>query len=341
MAEKNRLPTIADVARRAGISIATVSRVLNKNVFVEEETTRRVEKAISELSYVPRSAARTLASRRTKTLGLIMSEISGVFFSPLLRGIEASVRQAGYNLLVYATGEIEEGHSTHRALGEQNTDGLLVFTDSLELEELMRLDRIGFPVVLMHQSTPPGTRMPTITIENKDGAAKIATHLIQVHGRRRIVFLRGPSTQEDAGWRERGYRDALSSNGIPFDSRLVIDGMFNEEIAHQSMQKLIESGVEFDAVFSADDDSASGALLALREAGIRVPQDVSLVGFDDAPFARYLNPPLTTVHAPTEEVGRTAICQLLKLIKEEVVEPLILLPTEQVVRSSCGCNGGK
>jgi LacI family transcriptional regulator len=339
MPRKEPLPTIADVAHHAGVSIATVSRVLNKNVFVEEETTRCVQEAIAELGYVPRTAARTLASRRTKTLGLIMSDISGAFFSPMLRGIEAAVRQAGYSLLVYATGEIEEGRSTHRALGEHNTDGLLVFTDSLEIQELVRLYKIGFPVVLMHQSSPGGTDIPTVTIENKDGAAKIVSHLIQVHGRRRIVFLRGLSTHEDAVWRERGYRDALVTNGIPFDDRFLIDGKFNEEVARDAMKKLIETGLDFDAVFSADDDSASGALLALREAGIRVPRDVALVGFDDAPFSPYLNPPLTTIHAPTEEVGSTATRQLLRLIQDEKVDPLILLPTELVIRSSCGCDG--
>lgn len=338
MRSQNHPPTIADVARHAGVSIATVSRVLNDSVPVAKETARRVQAAISELAYVPRTAARILASRKTHTIGLILSDISGAFFSPMLRGIEAGVRQAGYDLLVYSTGEIQEGQPPHRALGEHNTDGLLVFADSLELQELARLHKIGFPVVLMHQSSPKGIDIPTVTIENKDGASKIVTHLIQVHGRRRIVFLRGPSAHEDSAWRERGYREALATNGIQFDLRLVLEGRFNEEVALHAMRGLIGTGQEFDAVFSGDDDSASGVLLALREAGRRVPQDVAVVGFDDAPFAPYLTPPLTTVHAPTELVGQTAVRQLLGLIQSGQAEPLTLLPTEIVIRNSCGCS---
>lgn len=338
MTGKETSPTIADVALQAGVSIATVSRVLNKNVFVEEETTLKVQTAIRNLAYVPRTAARTLASRKTKTIGLIMSDISGAFFSPLLRGIEATAREAGYNLLIFASGQVDTNRTLFKPLGEHNTDGLLVFTDSLEIPELTRLNNGGFPVVLMHQSTPAGTNIPTVTIENKDGAAKIVSHLIQIHHRHQIVFLSGPSTHEDAAWRERGYLDALLSNHIPIDRDLIIDGEFNEEVAYQSLKRLISTGKKFDAVFSADDDSASGALLALRESSIHVPQEVALVGFDDAPFAPYLTPPLTTIHAPTEQVGKTAILQLLKVIQGKTLDNLILLPTELVIRSSCGCN---
>jgi LacI family transcriptional regulator len=322
---------------QAGVSIATVSRVINQNALVSEKTTREVQKAITRLSYVPRPAAQILASRRTKTLGLIMSDIGGAFFTPMLRGIEAGVREAGYSLLIQTTGEINNGQSKSPALGVHNTDGALVFTDSLESKELVNFYKASFPVVLMHQSSPNAARIPTVTIENKDGAASIVNHLIHVHGRKRIVFMQGPPSHEDAVWREKGYREALESAGLPFEKELILQGNFNENDARQSIQKFLDSKPDFDAVFCADDDSACGALLGLHEAGIRVPQDVSVAGFDDAPFAPYLYPPLTTIHAPTEEVGRTAINQLFRIIHGEAVDPLILLPTRMVVRNSCGC----
>src|SRR5512138_1421825 len=199
MHSQNRPPTIADVARHAQVSIATVSRVLNGNVPVQSEKADRVRLAMDELRFVPRHAARVLASKRTNTIGLVMSEISGAFFPPLLKGIEAAAHEAGYDLLIHSTKR--EGPS-RRPLGEHNTDGLLVFTDSLDHRELRRLHAIGFPIVLLHQAAPDGMNIPVITVENKEGAATLVSHLIEEHGRRRIVFLRGPEGHEDSMWRE-------------------------------------------------------------------------------------------------------------------------------------------
>jgi DNA-binding LacI/PurR family transcriptional regulator len=332
----NRPPTIADVARQAGVSIATVSRVLNGNTPVIPETAERVEAAIRALSYVPRTAARVLASRRTNTIGLLLPEISGAFFSPLLRGIEAAAREAGFDLLIHSTDEPYRMPRARRPLGEHNTDGLLIFTDSLEDEEIARLHTLGLPLVLMHQSVE-GYEIPTITIENKDGAARIVGHLIEVHGRRRIVFLRGPERHEDSVWRERGYCESLEAHGLPVDPALISLGGFDREIARASMQELIAQGADFDAVFCGDDDAALGVLTTLKEAGRQVPDEVAVVGFDDVPFAPFLSPPLTTVRAPIEQVGREAVKQLVHLIRGEQAEPLTLLPTEVIVRNSCGC----
>lgn len=331
--------TIGDVAARAGVSIATVSRAINGTAVVAEETARRVEQAIYELNYVPQPAARILAGQKAGAIGLMLPEISGAFFPPLLRGVEAETRLAGYDLLIHATDDLSQGKTPHRALGEHNTDGLIVFIDSLDTAEVERLHRTGFPLVLLHQSAPADLTIPTITIENKDGAYRLVEHLIQVHNRRRIVYLQGPPTHEDALWRERGYRQALEANGIDFDPTLVADGYFSEEVAFQSILELIRQGVAFDAVFSGDDAAASGVLVALKQAGIAVPEAVAVAGFDDVPVARYLNPPLTTVSAPTEQVGRAAVQQLLSLICGEEADPITLLPTRLVVRSSCGCVG--
>lgn len=333
--QNNRPPTIADVAQRAEVSIATVSRVINASTPVNPETADRVRDAIKELNYIPSPAARTLANRRTNTIGLLLPEISGAFFPPMLRGIEAGVRAAGYGLLIHTTSDIHRrgGH----ALGEHNTDGLLIFPESVDETELRRLHNLNFPVVLLHQSAPAELKFPTVTIENKSGAETLVSHLIEKHGRRRIAYLRGPAGHEDSIWRERGYRLALQSHGIPFDEGLIGSGDFDEEISRETIQSWLLDGLSFDAIFAGDDDSAIGAISALKQAGKRIPEDVSVVGFDDVPFARFLSPPLTTIRAPIEQVGREAVGLLVKCIRQKQCEPMMLLPTELVLRQSCGC----
>jgi DNA-binding LacI/PurR family transcriptional regulator len=241
MFPKGRSPTIADVAERAKVSIATVSRVLNGTTPVQPEKADRVRLAMQELRFVPRAAARVLASRKTNTIGLVFSEISGAFFPHLLKGIEAQLHAEKYELLVYST---DSQHPRERKpIGEHNTDGLLVFAASLESDELRRLHELNFPLVLLHETPPDGLNIPVITIENKDGAHMLVSHLIEKHGRRRIVFLRGSAGHEDSAWRERGYREALESHGISFDPSLVATGGFEEDVAFAAIQQLMKDGV--------------------------------------------------------------------------------------------------
>lgn len=332
----NNPATIQDVADLAGVSIATVSRVVNGKSPVVPKTAQRVMDAIRELNYVPRAAARILASKRTNTLGLIVPEISGEFFAPMLRGIEAAAGEAGFDLLIHTTAYKTPDMRRH-TLGEHNTDGLLVFIGSMELAELTRLESIGFPVVFLHQTAPEGLNIPVVTVENKKGALLAVEHLIETHACRRIVYLTGPEGNEDSSWRERGYRLALEKHGIAFDPALVLPGDFSSMCAARAVRELLESGPAFDAIFSGDDLAAVGAMSALREAGKQIPEDIKIVGFDDIPLARHLTPPLTTIHAPTEEVGRTATDLLVRLVRRETVEAEILLPTELTIRESCGC----
>ncbi|MBE7550597.1 MAG: LacI family DNA-binding transcriptional regulator [Anaerolineales bacterium] len=331
-------PTIADVAGRAGVSIATVSRVINQTGPVAEETAAQVRAAIAELKYVPHAAARGLASRRTQTLGLLLPGISDQFSAAMLRGIEMGAREGGYDLLIHSThSEGGSGPSSRRRLGEHNTDGLLVFIDSLDEAELTRLYHLGFPMVLLHRSSPASLHIPCVTFENKSGSRKLIDHLIEAHGRQRIAFLRGPEGNEDSYWREMGYREALAAHNLPFDSALIALGGFDQEQARSSVETWLGQGVEIDAIFSGDDEAGIGALVALQRAGKRVPEDIALVGFDDVDVSRYLTPPLTTVRAPIEQAGREAARKLVQLIKSGQTAPLVLLPTELVIRRSCGC----
>jgi DNA-binding LacI/PurR family transcriptional regulator len=330
--------TIADVADRAGVSIATVSRVLNRTTRVSEETATRVQKAIDELGFVPQAAARHLASRKTSTLGLLLPEVSSEFFFPILRGIEAATRQAGFDLLIAIQPEEQAHQANARSpLGIHNTDGLLIFGDLADSPSLAQFSRLNFPVVLLYHAAPPGSGITSIEVENKNGARRLVSHLIEVHGARRIAFLRGPDGNEDSAWRENGYRLALADQGLEFDPGLVEAGNFEQQGGRMAIETLLKKGVRFDAVFAGDDGTAIGALAALNQAGLRVPEDVAVVGFDDILPSRYLNPPLTTVRAPTEQVGHEAVMQLVRRIHTGQADAEVLLPTELVIRQSCGC----
>lgn len=327
--------TIEDVARQAGVSTATVSRYINNPDKVAQITAARVQIAISELGYYPNSAARVLAGQNTLTIGLVVDEIIGEFFQPMLRGIELATSKAGYDLLIHSTRRMNKTGSY--LLTEHNTDGLVVFADSLPDEELARLASVRFPVVLLHRSSPAGLDIPFVTVENKKGARRMVDYLVEMRGHRRIAFLRGPESHEDAYWRELGYREALEAHGLPYDEDLIGFGGFNETSAYETVTQWVRRGLSVDAVFAADDDSAIGAMVALRDAGQRVPDDVAIVGFDDIRLARYLSPPLTTVRAPIEKAARIAVEQLISLVSTGTAEPITLLPTELIIRNSCGC----
>jgi DNA-binding LacI/PurR family transcriptional regulator len=330
--------TIGDVAQKAGVSIATVSRVLNQTVKVSDDTAIRVHRAIAELSYVPQTAARNLARRKTNTIGLLLPDIASDFFFPILRGSEIAARQAGFDLLIAIQPlEALRGKNDANLLGSHNTDGLLVFAGDLDEETLAHLPGPDFPMVLLYHSAPQGSNITSIVVENRNGARRLVEHLIEVHHCRRIVFLRGPDGNEDSQWRELGYRLALSTHHLEFDECLIATGGFEEAQGRAAVEGLRRQGIQFDAIFAGDDDTAIGCLSALAQAGLRVPQDVALVGFDDMTPARYLNPPLTTVRAPTEQVGREAVQQLVRRIHCGQAEPMVLLPTELIIRQSCGC----
>ena len=332
--------TIDDVAKKAGVSTATVSRVINNTGPVANSTRKSVIAAIELLNYRPQSAAQILASKKTNTIGLLFQAISSEFFSPMLRGIEFAAQENGYNLLIYSTRSSENNRSTAAMpLGEHNTDGVLIFVDSVSESEVVRFYEIGFPVVLIHQTPPNGIQIPWVTIENKSGARKIVDHLIEVHNCRRIAFLAGAIGQEDSHWRELGYRESLDTHEIMFDPELIAVGNFDRGVSQQVVNNWIQQGTQFDAIFAADDEMALGVLAAFDHAGINIPDDVALVGFDDIYLARFLSPALTTVRAPTEQVGREAIRLLVEKINGNSTESIVLLPTEVVVRQSCGCSG--
>ena len=338
MRRRSSSVTIRDVARKANVSVATVSRYINRNAPVSPEAAERLDKVMIELRYVPHAAARHLASRKTRVIGLLLNNLHNDFFVPLLNGVEAVVRSKDYNLIV-ATYHASSRNKTPPPIGPHNTDGLLVFSDGLMDNDLANLNASGFPMVLVHRTPPLSLKIPSVTVENIEISHKLVEHLIQVHGKRRIMYLRGPVNQEDSLRRETGYKSALEANGIPFDEDLILNGDFERDIAYQVLHDFLGNGkrVAFDAIFAGDDDAAIGVLKALHEHNCKVPEDIAVIGFDDLGFASFLNPPLTTVRAPTEAVGRIATERLFGLLENQPSDEVMILPTEIIFRRSCGC----
>lgn len=327
--------TIKNVAQRANVSAMTVSRYLNNTGPVATKTANRIRAAILELNYIPHQGARALAAKKTNTIGFILPEMSSVFFFQLLRGIQQTVTSAGYDLLLYSTTNPEGLNVLNLPLGQHNTDGLIIFTNSLNINTLRRLHRKQFPLVLLHQTPPEDLIIPAITFENKAGAYQMVEHLLNC-GHERIAFLAGAADNEDACWREKGYREALVAHNVRFDPDLLATAGFDEETAVTIVTQWIQEDKVIDAIFAADDASGRGAIQAVQAAGLCVPEDIAVVGFDDDLLSRYIDPPLTTVRAPIEEAGRAAATQLLRLIHNEPADALTLLPTELVIRQSCG-----
>jgi LacI family transcriptional regulator len=325
----SRAATIRDVAARSGVSVATISRVFNATVPVSNDVRERVLAAARELSYVPHAAARSLSTRSTGTFGVVLPDLHGEFFSEVIRGIDLSARRAGYHVLVSGShADRAEMRAVLSAL-RGRVDGLIVMSPDLEPEGLVSDLPHGLPIVLLN-SVVKG--WPSLTIDNQGGARAVVRHLVAL-GHRRIAFVGGPLQNVDARDRRRGYRAAIRAAGL---EPIEIDGRFTEESGYEAARAVLEITPRASAVFTANDAMAIGALSSLREAGVRVPDDVALVGFDDVPIARYLAPPLTTVSVPIAELGRSGFELLHALTRGERPQPEMKLKTALVVRESCG-----
>ncbi len=338
MSRKSSSVTIRDVAQKADVSPATVSRYLNDSAPVSAEVAQRIQKVMSDLKYVPSAIARQLATHKAYTIGLLLTDIYNEFFPPLVGSIESVVQQEGYNLLV-ASRRAGDRVDAQIPIGPHNSDGMIVFADSLNDGEIIKLHQAGFPLVLIYRASPEGSNIPSVMVSNKRATRNLIDHLIEVHHRSRIIFVRGPASQEDTQWRKLGYQESLAAHGIAYDPNLIISGEYNRKDAYQSMFEFLENEPpDFDAVFTGNDDSAIGVMNALYEKGLRIPDDISVVGFDDLELSAFLTPPLTTVNAPTECVGKTAARYLFNLLANQEVDHVTLLPTEIVIRRSCGCS---
>ena len=298
-----RSVTIRDVARGANVSTATVSRVLNRSEMVAQPTVNRVLKVANELDYVPHGGARSLATKRTDTIGVLLPDLHGEYFSELIRGIDAGTSAHGLHLLLSRShGDPQEAAAVLRAM-RSRVDAMLVMSPYADGEELSSALKGDVPLVLLNSSGGVGGRHPTFAIDNHAGAFAITAHLIET-GRRRIAFIAGPADNIEAAERLRGYRAALAATGQLGEQ--IAQGDFTERSGVAAARQLLRTARP-DAIFAANDMMAIGCLQALREADLLVPGNVAVAGFDDIPVARFVEPPLTTAGVPIAEIGRQAL----------------------------------
>ncbi len=328
--------TIRDVARAAGVSIATVSRVLNGSSKVNEDTRRRVRDAAARLDYWPNGAARSLTSNRTNTVGILLPDLFGEFFSEVIRGIDNAARREKLQVLISSSHADTEAMLTAARAMRGRIDGLVAMAP--ERGSLDAIDRIArlFPVVLINpRGEIPGCS--AVSIANFEGAHALIDHLLGL-GHRMIAMVKGPAGNVDAEERLRGYREALRRAGRPLDPKLELQGDFSEASGYGAAIEIFRRRSRPTAVFAANDYMALGFLSALSDLGVEVPGEMAVTGFDDIAIAQYLRPPLTTVRVDSYALGERAVSLWVEAsrggngtgaVREEI-------PTALVVRGSSG-----
>jgi len=325
--------TIGDVAAQAGVSIATVSKVINGRYGVAPATLERVQSVIDELGYESSLVARSLRSRRTNVLGIVVADIEP-FSAELLKGAGAAIRERGYELIVYSgSGHGKDNSGWERRyisrLGGTLTDGIILVTPTVvDVDD-------GTPLVAVDPHTGP-SNLPSVHSDNLAGAITATRHLLEL-GHRRIAFLAGRPDLESARQREQGYCRALSDAGLPVDPNLIRVGDYELEMSQEPARQLLTLDDRPTAVFAANDLSAMQTMHVARTLGLAIPGDVSVVGFDNIPESALIEPPLTTIDQSIQEMGRRAVELLIAVIEGETgLTQQVTLPTRLVVRQSTG-----
>jgi LacI family transcriptional regulator len=327
--------TLKDVAREAQVSTATVSRVINGHGNVTDATRARILGIIERLRYVPDSAARSLSTGLSNTIGVLLPDLHGQFFSEIIRGIDQAARRRGLHLLLTGVhGSAREAALAIRAL-KGRVDGLLIMSPYADSAFLADHSAEDTPAVLIN-SPVRGHSHSSFCLDNRGGARDMVRHLAAV-GHRRIAFIAGPQDNFDATERLAGYCEAIRALG-PDVHEFVLPGDFSEESGARAATRLLSLDERPDAVFAANDMMALGCLRALADAGVSVPGDVALAGFDDIPMARFVAPALTTVHVPMAELGERALDGVADAVAAPGRQPTSteMVATELVVRASCG-----
>jgi len=326
--------TLEDIARHAGVSPSTVSRVLNGSKRVADDKRARVLAAIQEHQYRPNAVARGLVRGRSMIVGVLVQDIASPFFAKMVEGIEQGLDRAAYRPMLSTThwrteNEDDETRSLQLLLG-QRVDGMIVLGGHIPDEEV-RAVAAQVPMVIVARRVQ-GLESQCLYVDNQGGAYRATRYLLGL-GHTRIAHIAGTPGHPDALDRLEGYRRALAEFGIPADERLIVGGLFNEQSGLEAVEELLARGERFSAIFAANDQTAYGAMLGLFNHGYRIPNDMSLVGFDDQFLSSYTLPPLTTVRQPSIEMGWAAAAGLLRLLNnEEAMLPNF--PTDLIIRKS-------
>jgi len=332
--------SIHDVAEMAGVSISTVSRVLNDRSRVAEKTRHAVEKAVRRLNYSPNIRGRALSLQRTDTIGLVLPDFMGDYYGRLMEGVDEAARKASYHLIVTkAKGTTVKKEAIQRLLNGGRVDGLILMVDRQNEELLEGLDRIGRPLVILDKDV--GHRhLNNVLVDNRTGARDATDHLISVHQHTNLIFVGGPKDNIDSMDRADGFRDALRAAGIKTRAGRFLATDYNYISGFRVAQKLVPKLKEKKrwGIVAANDELACGIMEALIREGFRIPNQVAVVGYDDSHLARLSHPTLSSVRIPLKEIGHTAVRIILNKLREPSSEcSKIILKGRLVLRHSCGC----
>jgi LacI family transcriptional regulator len=330
MAQKKRI-TIQDIAKKANVSKSTVSRVLNDTTPVAPEKETAVLAAMKELNYQPNIFARGLAGGQSLTIGALTQNIGSAFYDTIMRGIISGLKGSGYSpIFTDGRWELEEQQASLQILLDRQVDGIIVMGGTLSGKSLSTLNE-QLPVVVVARELAELQNRCLFT-DNYQAAYDATRYLIEA-GHRQIAHITGEATHQDTGRRRAGFEQAHADAGLALNPDLIVEGTFRRQSGVLAMESLFTRGCSFTAIFAANDQMAFGARLALFRRGIRVPEDVSLIGFDDQPDSAYMTPPLTTVRQPADLLGEAAANYMLHLIKKKPFTPPTF-STELIIRES-------
>jgi LacI family transcriptional regulator len=329
------MPTIKDVAKKAGVSYATVSRALNNHPEINEETRKKIVKISSEMGYQPNAIAQGLVKKETKTIGLLIPDITNPFFPEVARGVEDAANMEGYSVFLCNTNWSEEQEERYlEVLMQKQVDGIIIGPSSERTSHIKKVFHLGIkPAVFI--SRIDYSNSTSILIDNINGARIAVEHLIN-KGHQKIAFIGGLKDAYSNQDRLLGYKNALEVNGIPINQEYILNGDFKRESGHHTTQKVLQANPRPTAIFAANDMLALGAIQAIKEEGLAIPGDISVVGFDDIGFAALPEIQLTTIAQPKYDMGRLAFLTLLDQMKggDGVINKRILLNPELIVRKT-------
>jgi len=330
-------PTIKEIAKKADVSIATVSRVLNNDQRVTEKTRNIVLKVSEELNYRPNILARNFATKKSNVIGLILPEISDEFFTEIIKGVDEVTYTHGYYTMVASSHKyrtLDESILTFMQNGM--VGGMILLVSSLNNNIKGILDQSKIPVVMISGHNETG-KYDAVSIDNYQGAFDITEYLIVERGFKKIAHISGPSDNDDALLRKRGFLNACKKHGLNGNNLSLIGGDFTRDTGKTAFNEILKLKTRPQVIFAANDMTALGCYDAAAKAGIKIPGDIGVAGFDDIFVAKYLSPGLTTVRVQIEEVGRTAADILMKKIKgkDNTSHPVIKISAKLIIRGSC------
>jgi LacI family transcriptional regulator len=314
------MTTIKDVAKAAGVSSATVSRIINNKGEASPETIARVKRIIKELNYKPNAIAKSLSKRHSDLIALLIPTLNNPFFPELVREIESAANENGYNIYLCNSDDKRSKVKYYLdSMVDHYVSGAIINSLHVDKEDLQMLEERGIKTITIDRANFEHP-YSAVTVNHQLGAEQAVTHLIEEGGCRKIVFISGPKIEKSAKDRLRGFNRSVESSYHPIET-VTVFGDFEMESGYEQIRVLLQKGVHFDGIFSSNDAMAIGAIRACHEAGVRIPQDVKIIGYDNVSFSSYTAPPLSTIDQQKKEIGKLAVNELVRLIQDQNESP--------------------